>query len=119
MKSLSLDWHFRKKPSVVVSRERMFEILRRPIVTEKTTLIQTSADTDKRQYSFIVANDANKFEVKAAIEGLFGVKVAKVTTANYQGKIKRFRGRLGRRNDYKKATVTLQAGAELDVTAKV
>jgi large subunit ribosomal protein L23 len=60
--------------------------------------------------------DATKFEIKAAVEDLFKVKVEAVNTLRVKGKTKRFRGRLGKRNDFKKAMVTLAEGQSIDVT---
>ena len=100
------------QPKVAVSSERTFEILRRPLVTEKTTL-----GAEFNQYSFEVANDAAKPEIKAAVEAVFGVKVKAVNTMITKGKVKRFRGKLGQRSDVKKAIVTLQAGQIIDLGA--
>jgi large subunit ribosomal protein L23 len=71
------------------------------------------------QVTFRVALDATKPEIKEAVEKLFDVKVKNVNTNRTNGKVKRFRGRLGKRNDYKKAMVTLEDGQSIDVTAGV
>jgi len=68
---------------------------------------------------FRVPLTATKREVKAAVEGLFKVKVTAVNTIQVQGKLKRFRGRVGRRPDYKKAVVTLGEGQRVDVTTGI
>ena len=68
---------------------------------------------------FQVALDANKFEIKSAVEQLFNVKVKKVNTLRLKGKTKRFRGRPGRRPDIKKAYVTLVEGHSIDVTTGI
>jgi large subunit ribosomal protein L23 len=68
---------------------------------------------------FRVPLTATKREVKAAVEGLFKVKVTAVNTIRVQGKLKRFRGRVGRRTDYKKAVVTLGEGQRVDVTTGI
>ena len=68
---------------------------------------------------FRVALDADKREIKAAVEGLFDVKVDAVNTIRVAGKTKRFRGRPGRRSDYKKAIVTLAEGSSIDVTTGI
>jgi large subunit ribosomal protein L23 len=68
---------------------------------------------------FRVRKEASKPEIKAAIEGLFNVKVEAVNTLNVKGKVKRFRGRVGRRSDVKKAIVTLAAGQSIDVTTGI
>jgi large subunit ribosomal protein L23 len=65
---------------------------------------------------FEVAMDASKPEIKSAVESLFNVKVKAVNTSITKGKVKRFRGRPGRRNDVKKAYVTLEDGNAIDVT---
>ena len=71
------------------------------------------------QVTFRVAMDATKPEIKAAVEGLFEVKVKAVNTLRQQGKVKRFRGRLGRRAAYKKAIVSLEEGQSIDVTTGI
>ncbi len=93
------------------SKERIFELIRRPLVTEKTTMI-----SEYNQVAFEVPLDANKFEIRAAIEELFKVKVTAVNTIRQNGKVKRFRGRPGRRVDFKKALVTLAEGESIDVS---
>jgi len=62
---------------------------------------------------------ADKRSVKVAVEGLFNVKVAAVNTIRVKGKVKRFRGRLGERSDYKKAIITLAEGSKIDITTGV
>jgi large subunit ribosomal protein L23 len=92
--------------------ERAYDIIRAPIVTEKATLM-----SQDRQYAFYVAPDANKIEIRQAIEMIFNVKVEGVSTLNSKGKIKRFRGRLGQRPDFKKAYVKLLDGHTIDIGA--
>ncbi len=99
-----------KKPS----RERMYELLRAPLITEKSTLI-----SEFSQVSFWVPLDADKFEIKHAVEGLFDVKVTNVNTLRAKGKVKRFRGRPGERPDRKKAIITLAEGQSIDVTTGI
>ena len=94
-----------------LSREAMYTIIRNPIVTEKATIV-----SERGQFVFRVAIDAKKPEIKAAVEGLFGVKVLAVNTLITKGKTKKFRGRPGVRSDKKKAYVTLEAGNTIDVT---
>ena len=94
-----------------LSREAMFSILRAPLITEKATMVSEHA-----QYAFKVDSRATKPEIKAAVEGLFGVNVTAVNTLVAKGKTKRFRGRPGRRPDVKKAYVTLKAGQSIDLT---
>ncbi len=100
--------------SAKISRERMYDVIRSPVITEKATL-----GSEYAQVTFRVAMDATKPEIKAAVEGLFEVKVKAVNTLRQQGKIKRFRGRLGRRAAYKKAIVSLDEGQSIDVTTGI
>ncbi len=97
--------------SVKISPERMYEVVRAPHITEKATLL-----SEKNQFVFKVASDATKPEIKAAIEGLFNVKVTGVNTLVTKGKTKRFKGRPGMRSDVKKAFVTLAEGESIDFT---
>jgi len=87
-----------------------YDIIRNPVVTEKSTLA-----SERNQVVFDVAIDASKTEIKAAVEKLFSVKVKAVNTLVRKGKTKRFRGRLGVRNDVKKAVVTLVEGQSIDI----
>ena len=88
-----------------------YDVIRKPIITEKTTMA-----SENGAVVFEVAIDANKPAIKEAVEGLFGVKVKAVNTTITKGKVKRFRGQLGRRKDVKKAYVTLEEGNTIDVT---
>jgi large subunit ribosomal protein L23 len=99
---------------VKLTQAEMYAIVRSPVITEKAT--QMSAH---RQVAFRVPLSATKPEIKAAIEGLFKVKVMAVNTLRQEGKIKVFRGRPGRRSDYKKAMITLAEGQTIDVTTGV
>ena len=94
-----------------MSRDRMYEVVRSPVITEKST-----NGSNHNQVTFRVALDANKIEIKQAIEGLFNVKVKAVNTIRVEGKTKMFRGRKGRRSDFKKAVVSLVEGQRIDVT---
>jgi large subunit ribosomal protein L23 len=97
-----------------LTREQMYQIVRAPVITEKATNV-----SEHNQVIFRVALDATKREVKAAIEGLFDVKVTSVNMIRVMGKLKRFRGRPGRRTDYKKAVITLGQGQRIDVTTGI
>jgi large subunit ribosomal protein L23 len=97
-----------------ISKERMYDIIRGPVITEKSTL-----GSEHGQVTFRVSMDATKPEIKAAVEGLFDVKVNAVNTLRQAGKLKRFRGRLGRRVETKKAMVTLADGQSIDVTTGI
>jgi len=88
-----------------------YDVIRRPVITEKST---TASEHGK--VVFVVAPDATKGEIKAAVEALFKVKVERVNTLNRKGKVKRFRGRLGRQANTKRAIVTLSEGHMIDVT---
>ena len=97
-----------------LSRERMYQVVRAPVVTEKSTL-----NSESGQVTFLVDRRATKAEVAASVEGLFGVEVEAVNTLRQEGKRKRFRGRIGRRASYKKAMVRLAKGNSIDVTSGV
>ncbi len=87
-----------------------YEIIRRPLITEKTTIQKESFN----QVTFEVDRKANRVEIKRAIEKIFNVRVAVVRTMQITGKVKR-RGRiLGKRKDWKKAIVTLMPGERID-----
>jgi len=99
---------------VKVTALRAYDVIRSPVVTEKSTL-----GSEHNQVTFRVAMDATKPEIKSAVETLFKVKVTGVNTLRQQGKVKRFRGVKGRRPDYKKAIVTLAEGENIDVTTGI
>ena len=88
--------------------KNVYDIIRRPVITE-----QSMADVADKKYVFMVDINANKTEIKAAVEAVFGVKVAKVNTIRMQGKVKRMGAQpAGKRADYKKAVVTLTADSK-------
>ena len=101
----------KRYPVETVSRARMHEVIRAPLITEKTT-----NGSEHSQVTFRVAMDATKPEIKQAVEGLFKVKVKAVNTVTVKGKTKVFRGRPGVRSDWKKAIVSLVDGHKIDVT---
>lgn len=84
-----------------------YDIIIEPILSEKSY----DGISDKR-YTFKVVKSATKTQVKAAVEQIFGVKVAKINTSNYDGKVKRMGRNEGRRPAYKKAIVTLTADSK-------
>ncbi|KJS16766.1 MAG: 50S ribosomal protein L23 [Peptococcaceae bacterium BRH_c4b] len=86
------------------------DILKRPVVTEKSMALQA-----ENKFTFIVDLKANKVEIKKAVEELFKVKVKKVHTMRYKGKLRRVRNVLGRTPDYKKAIVTLKEGDKIEL----
>ena len=100
-----------KTSAIKVSRARMYEVIRAPLITEKTT-----NGSEHSQVTFKVAADASTPEIKQAVEGLFKVKVKAVNTVTVKGKSKVFRGRPGVRSDWKKAIVSLVEGHKIDVT---
>jgi large subunit ribosomal protein L23 len=89
---------------------RHYDVIVSPAITEKSTMA-----SEVNQVIFNVAKKATKPEIKAAVEELFGVKVMAVNTHVRKGKIKRFRGTIGRQSDVKKAIVTLAEGQSIDV----
>lgn len=88
-----------------------YDVIRRPIITEKATMA-----SEANAVVFEVAMSATKPVIKEAVESLFGVKVKAVNTTVTKGKVKRFRGQLGKRRDVKKAYVTLEEGNAIDVS---
>ena len=88
-----------------MNQERLMKVILAPVVSEKSNLL-----AEKRNHS-------TKSEIKAAVELLFGVQVASVTTTTTKGKVKRFGRTVGRRSDVKKAYVSLVEGQELDLEA--
>ncbi len=85
-------------------------ILIKPILTEKLSELQEK----ENKYGFVVDKDANKIEIKRAVEDKFEVKVTKVTTMNMNGKLKRMGRFEGKRADWKKAIVTLEENDKID-----
>ena len=107
-----MSWKYlNKKP---LSEERKYQVILAPVITEKATMA-----SEDGQVTFRVSMDATKPEIKAAVEGLFDVKVKSVNTLVQKGKTKRFRGHLGQRSDFKKAVVTLEEGQSIDATVGV
>ena len=93
-----------------MNQERIFKVLLGPHVSEKATVLADS----KNQFVFKVESTATKLEIKKAVEQLFSVKVKTVSTLNVKGKTKRTVRGLGKRNDWKKAYVSLQSGQDID-----
>ncbi len=88
----------------------IYSIIKKPYVTEKTSLSADSSNT----VAVVVDKDANKIEIKQALENLFKVKVADVRTVTVAGKVKRAGKSYGKRSNWKKAYVTLQEGQSID-----
>ncbi|HJI58596.1 MAG: 50S ribosomal protein L23 [Succinatimonas sp.] len=95
----------------MMSEARLMNILRAPVISEKSS----AAQQDKNTLVFKVLKDATKDEIKAAVETLFNVKVEAVRTLNFQGKVRRTARGFGKRSDWKKAYVTLPEGTQLDI----
>lgn len=93
------------------SKAEQYDVIRQPIITEKATMA-----SENNAVVFEVAIDANKPQIKEAVESLFNVKVKAVNTSITKGKVKRFKGQLGKRKDIKKAYVTLEEGNTIDVS---
>jgi large subunit ribosomal protein L23 len=90
-------------------------IIRKVLITEKGAILRET----HRQYFFEVARDANKIEIKRAIEAVFNVKVDSVQTMQLQGKVKRQGRWVGRRNDWKKAIVTLKPDQKIELLEQI
>ncbi len=97
-----------------ISMERAYDIIKKPITTEKSTNLQQF-----NQYSFVVSKNCDAFEIKNAIEKIFKVKVSKVNTSILRGKGKTFKGQYGFRKDAKKAIVTLNEGNTIDSSLEI
>ena len=93
---------------------RHYDVVLAPHITEKSTLA-----SEHNAVVFKVANDATKPQIKEAVEAIFGVSVTGVNTINVKGKTKRWKGKPYKRNDLKKAVVTLKDGDSIDVTSGI
>ena len=94
--------------------DRHYDVVLAPHITEKSTL-----SAENNAVVFKVAGSASKPEIKEAVEALFSVEVTKVNTINVKGKTKRWKGKPYKRNDVKKAIVTLAEGSMIDITEGV
>jgi large subunit ribosomal protein L23 len=88
----------------------LHQVIRKPLISEKANLMKEESNV----VSFEVGRDANKIEIKAAVEKAFDVKVKSVKTVLCRGKVKRVGANLGQRNNWKKAYVTLAEGSNID-----
>ena len=104
----------RKKISMQISQNKAYQVILNPLVTEKST-----QQSEFNKMVFSVPVNATKLEVKSSIEKIFSVKVNAVNTILLKGKIKRFKGVLGKRSNTKKAIVTLAPGNTIDLSAGV
>jgi large subunit ribosomal protein L23 len=93
-----------------MNQQRLMQVLLAPQISEKATYVADKYE----QVVFRVATDATKPEIKAAVELLFKVEVEAVQVANVKGKVKRFKGAVGRRKGWKKAFVSLKPGQEIN-----
>ena len=96
--------------TIKFNQERLLQVLLAPQISEKATMLAEK----NNQVVFVVAPDATKPEIKAAVELLFKVRVSSVQVANAKGKAKRFGRTVGRRSDVRKAFVALEAGQEIN-----
>ena len=104
----------RKKIDLIISQNKAYQMILNPLVTEKST-----QQSEFNKMVFSVPVNATKLEVKSSIEKIFSVKVTSVNTILLKGKVKRFKGILGRRSNTKKAIVTLAPGNTIDLSAGV
>ena len=102
------------KKSAVSLDGRHYDVLQRPVITEKST-----AASEHNKVTFKISPTATKNDVKAAVEAIFKVSVLKVNTIKTEGKVKKFKGRDGQRSDVRKAIVTLAAGQSIDLQSAV
>lgn len=101
-----------KKVAKAAVAPALYDVIQSPVITEKS---QMASEFNK--VVFKIAPKATKTQVKEAVAGIFGVEVLKVNVVNIRGKEKRFRGIKGRRNDTRKAIVTLKEGQNIDIAA--
>ena len=101
-----------RKPKI--SLDQAYDIIKRPITTEKTTNLQQF-----NQYTFVVSKNSNSIEIKNAIQMIFNVKVNKVNTSILRGKGKTFKGQNGYRKDLKRAIITLEEGNTIDSSLEI
>jgi Ribosomal protein L23 len=97
-----------------ISNERSLNIIKSPIMTEKSTNLNQF-----NKYSFFVSKDCNTQEIKQAIENIFKVKVLRINTLISRGKLKSFKGSMGYKKDQKKAIVTLVEGNTIDSSLEI
>ena len=104
----------RKKVDLKLTQNKAYQIILNPLVTEKST-----QQSEFNKMVFSVPVNATKLEVKSSIERIFSVKVKSVNTILLKGKVKKFKGVVGRRSNTKKAIVTLAPGNTIDLSAGV
>ena len=104
----------RKKTDIKISQNKAYQVILKPLVTEKSSQL-----SEYNKMVFSVPINATKLEVKSSIEKIFSVKVKSVNTILLKGKVKRFKGVIGKRSNTKKAIVTLAPGNTIDLSAGV
>ena len=97
-----------------ISMDQAYDIIKRPITTEKSTNLQQF-----NQYTFVVSKNSNSTEIKNAIQMIFKVKVNNVNTSILRGKGKTFKGQYGFRKDVKRAIITLEEGNTIDSSLEI
>ena len=97
-----------------LSKEKAFNVILKPVVTEKSTIL-----SENNQIVFLVNIDSNKIDIKKSIELIYGVKVNSVNIIRMKGKTKVFKGKIGKRSDYKKAIISLPKGQSIDLSLGV
>ena len=102
------------KKASQIDLNKSYKTILKPVITEKATRL-----SEFNKVVFLVSESTNKLEVKYSIEKIFSVKVRSVNIINIKGKSKRFKGIMGKRNDIKKAIVTLETGNTIDLSAGV
>jgi len=104
----------RKKNDIKIGQNKAYQVILKPLVTEKSSQL-----SEYNKMVFSVPINATKLEVKSSIEKIFSVKVKSVNTILLKGKVKRFKGVVGKRSNTKKAIVTLAPGNTIDLSAGV
>ena len=97
-----------------LSKEKAFNVILKPIVTEKSTIL-----SENNQILFLVNINSNKIDIKKSIELIYGVKVNSVNIIRVKGKTKVFKAKVGKRSDYKKAIISLSKGQSIDLSMGV
>ena len=97
-----------------ISKEKAYNVIVNPVVTEKSTTL-----SENNQIVFLVNINSNKIDIKKSIELIYGVKVSSVNVIRVKGKTKVFKGKVGKRSDYKKAIISLPKGQSIDLSLGV
>ena len=97
-----------------ISKEKAYNVIVKPVVTEKSTTL-----SENNQIVFLVNINSNKFDIKKSIELIYGVKVSSGNVIRVKGKTKVFKGKVGKRSDYKKAIISLPKGQSIDLSLGV